>query len=197
MPKILIGTGNPAKVKEYKKLLKPHGLDVLAASDLGIIEPEEVGQTFEQTAIDKAKHYYEKSGIPTLVDDGGFEIDALNGEPGVKSKRWVGREMSDEEIIREVFKRMQGIPTEQRTSRHKIVMALATPYGIFVSQGQIDGVVPERPHKKRVEGFPYHSIMYLPNYNKYWIELNKKEDEILNHRKVALEKIKDIFDELK
>jgi XTP/dITP diphosphohydrolase len=169
---------------------------VVSARDLGIIEPEEVGKTFEETAIDKAKYYYGKSGLPTLVDDGGFEIEALGGEPGVHSKRWIGREMTDEEIINEVMKRMQGIPPAQRQSRHTIAMALATPFGIFTSHGQVDGIVADQPHKKRTAGFPYRSLLYLPPYNKYWIELSAKEEEILNHRKAALEKIKDIFKEL-
>lgn len=196
MTKLLIGTGNPAKIKEYKKLLKPFGFDLVSAKDLGIIEPEEVGKTFEETAIAKAKHYFEKSGIPTIVDDGGFEIDELNGEPGVRSKRWIGREMTDEEIIQEVIKRMEGIPSGKRNSRHRIAMALATPYGIFTSHSSIDGIVAEKPHQKRESGFPYRSLLYLPNYNKYWIELNDDEQEILNHRRAALEKIKDIFKEL-
>ncbi len=196
MPKLLIGTGNPAKLKEYKELLKPYGFDIVSAKELGIIEPEEVGHTFEETAIDKAKYYYNKSGIPTIVDDGGFEIDALNGEPGIKSKRWIGREMSDEEIIEEVIKRMEGVPPENRGSKHTVAMALATPFGVFTSNGQIDGIVAQKPHKKREKGFPYRSIMYLPNYNKYWIELDKEEGEILNHRRAALEKIKDVFKEL-
>ncbi|OGE83281.1 MAG: hypothetical protein A3B10_01365 [Candidatus Doudnabacteria bacterium RIFCSPLOWO2_01_FULL_44_21] len=196
MKKLLIGTGNPAKIKEYKKLLKPFGFEIVSAKDLGIIEPDEIGRTFEQTAIDKAKYYYNKSGVPTVVDDGGFEIEALNGEPGVKSRRWLGREMTDEEIIEEIMKRMQDVPNEKRASKHTVVVALATPYGIFTSDANIDGIVAEKPHTKRIEGFPYRSILYLPNYKKYWIELSEEEDEILNHRRAALEKIKDIFIEL-
>src|SRR5258708_37700786 len=108
MNKILIGTGNQAKVSAYKKLLAGLNLEIVSSKDLNIIEPDENAKSMEEEAIKKAKYYYDKSGIPAIVDDGAFEIEALNGEPGLKSRRWIGREMTDEEIISEVFKRMQG-----------------------------------------------------------------------------------------
>src|SRR3989338_11058336 len=110
MNKILIGTSNQAKLETYKKLLKDFNFEIISSKDLNIPVPEEKHKTFEEEAVNKAKYYFEKSGIPTIVDDGGFEIDALNGEPGVKSKRWIGREMTDEEIVAEVFKRMKNVP---------------------------------------------------------------------------------------
>lgn len=194
MKKILIGTGNQAKVSAYKKVLDDLGLEIVSAKDLNISAPEENASSFEQEAVNKAKYYFEKSGLPTIVDDGGFEIDGLNGEPGIKSRRWIGREMTDEEIITEVFKRMSG--KDNRDAKHTIVMALATPFGIFTSHSEIVGVIPEKPTPKRHEGFPYRSVLFLPNYNKYWIELDEKEEEIMNHRKHAIEKLHDILKEL-
>jgi XTP/dITP diphosphohydrolase len=194
MKKILIGTGNQAKVDTYKRLLKDFGLEVVSAKDLKISEPEENAKSFEEEAIKKAKYYFEKSGIPAVVDDGGFEIEALNGEPGIKSKRWIGREMSDEEIISEVTKRMKG--ESNRKAQHTVVIAVATPFGIMTADSQIVGVVAEKPSEKRTKGFPYRSVLFLPNYNKYWIDLTKEEEEIMNHRKHALDKINYIFKEL-
>ncbi len=194
MNKILIGTGNPAKINVYKDLLKDLNLELVTSKDLNIPEPEEAADSFEKQAIEKARYYFEKSGLPAIVDDGGFEIEALNGEPGIKSRRWVGREMSDEEIIDEVMKRMDGI--KDRSCKHTVVLALASPFGIFTSYGDIVGMVAEKPSEKRVERFPYRSVMYLPNYNKYWVELSDEEEEILNHRKHAIEKLQDILKEL-
>jgi XTP/dITP diphosphohydrolase len=194
MKKILIGTGNPAKINTYKNLLKDLNLELVTAKDLNIPEPEEKEDNFEKQAIEKAKYYFEKSGLPAIVDDGGFEIDALNGEPGVKSRRWVGHEMTDQEIIDEVIKRMKG--KSDRSCKHTVVVALASPFGIFTSHGDIVGVVAEKPSEKRIERFPYRSVMFLPNYNKYWVELSGEEEEILNHRKHALEKIHDILKQL-
>jgi len=193
MNKILIGTGNQAKVDQYRKLLKDYNLEVISAKDLKIPLPEENADSFEKEAIQKAKYYFEKSGIPTIVDDGGCEIEALNGEPGMKSRRFIGREMTDEEVIEEIFKRMQG--QTNRTAQHRIVMALATPLGIFTSHSEVVGVIPEKPSTNRTPGYPYNSILYFPNHNQYWGE-SLAESDLLNHRAHAIDKLNDIIKDL-
>lgn len=196
MAKLLIGTTNAGKFNEYKKLLKDYPFEFVNIKDLGIADPEETGRTFEENAILKAKHYYKHSGMLVLVDDGGFEIDALNGEPGIKSHRWLGYEMTDEELIDEVIKRIDNLPEDQRQCRLVLSVAVATPVGIMTSHASIDGVVAPRPSKNRVKGFPYRSLMYFPSYKKYFIDLTEEEHEVLNHRKQAIEKISDIFKEI-
>lgn len=196
MKKLLIGTGNQAKVNSYKKFLKDFDLEIVSAKDLNIPAPEEKGNTFEEEAVNKAKYYFEKSGIPTVVDDGGMEIEALSGEPGIRSHRWLGHEMSDDEIIAEVIKRMKDVPAGKRTCRFSITIALATPFGIFTSVGRVEGVVPDKPSAKVIPHYPYRSVTYLPNYNKYWCEIDEEEEKILDHRKHALEKLHDVFEEL-
>src|SRR6185369_10513198 len=108
MKKILIGTGNKAKVAQYKELLKEFNLEIVTAKELNIPAPSEDQDDMEKEAILKAKYYAEKSGLPAIVDDGGCEIETLNGKPGLKSHRFVGHEMSDEEVITEIFKMMEG-----------------------------------------------------------------------------------------
>jgi XTP/dITP diphosphohydrolase len=196
MKKILIGTGNAAKVNTYKGFLKDLDLEVVSAKDLNISPPEEKGKTFEEEAINKAKYYFEKSGIPSLVDDGGMEIEALNGEPGVKSKRWIGREMTDDEIVLEVIKRMKDVPKDKRGCRFRVVLALATPFGIFTSDSDVVGVVGEKQSSKLTTGYPYDSVIYLPNYGKFVCELPDSDYEVMNVRRHAFEKIKNIFKEL-
>ncbi len=196
MKKLLIGTSNPAKIESYKKLLKEFKFEIVSAKDLGIKPPEENGKTFEEEAINKAKYYFQKSGIPSLVDDGGMEIEALNGEPGVKSHRWLGHEMSDEEIISEVMKRMKGVPKDQRACKFSIFLAIASPFGIFTSHGEVAGVIAEKPSENGIPHYPYRSVTYLPNYGKYWCEIDEEESKILDHRTHALEKLHDILKEL-
>lgn len=196
MNKLLIGTTNPAKFEDYKNLLKDYKFEFVNPKDLHIPEPEEVGKSFEEIAIKKAKYYYEKSGIPTIVDDGGFEVDALDGEPGVKSHRWLGRETKDEELVEEVLKRMKDVPEENRQCRLTVMIAVATPFGIFTTHSDIAGKVAEKPAKKIIKGYPYRSLMYLPNYGKYYCDITPEEYEILNHRKHALEKVHDVLLEL-
>jgi len=191
--KILIGTGNSAKVDQYRKLLEPFKLEVISAKELNIPAPDENADSFEAEALEKAKYYFQKSGIPTIVDDGGCEIEALNGAPGMKSHRFIGREMTDQEVIDEIFKMMQG--QKNRTAQHRIVMALATPFGVFTSHSEVVGVIPDKPSANRTPGYPYNSILYFPNHNEYWGDSLAKGD-ILNHRAHAIEKLHDILKEL-
>ena len=197
MPKqLLIATTNPAKFADYKNLLKDYNLELVNLDKFKISPPEETGKTFEDNAINKARYYFQQSKIPTLVDDGGFEIEGLNNEPGVKSHRWLGREMSDEEMVEEVMKRTKDLPEEKKRCHMRMVVAVATSFGIVTSEGSIAGVVASTPSEKRIKGYPYRSVMYLPNYGKYFCEIDDAEHEILNHRKHALEKISDILLEL-
>jgi XTP/dITP diphosphohydrolase len=195
MKQLLIGTSNKAKFEEYKKLLADLPMELLSLGDLGIAElPEETGKNFEENAILKAKFYYAKSKIPTLVDEGGLEIEALGGERGVNSNRWLGREMTDEELINDVMKRMEG--KNNRGCRLNLVLALATPFGIMTSDAAVEGIIAENVADRKIEGHPYKSLMYFPNYEKYFCDLDDKEHEIMNHRKHAVEKIKDMFVEI-
>ena len=176
--------------------MKDYGFEVISAKDLDIPTPEEVGETFEKQAIDKAKYYFEQSGIPALVDDGGFEIEALNGEPGIKSHRWLGHEMNDEEFISEVIKRMKDIVPEKRGCKFTVVLALATPVGVFTAESCREGIVAESPSDKITKGYPYDSVMYLSKYGKFVSELPDSDYEIVNIRRHAFEKLHDILKEL-
>ena len=93
MKKLLIATTNPGKLSEINRFLGDLPVELVGLKDAGITDAvEETGSTFEENAILKAKYYCKKSGLPTLADDGGFEIDALDGQPGVKSHRWIHRD---------------------------------------------------------------------------------------------------------
>ncbi len=198
MKKLLIGTTNLAKFNDYKELLKDVPLEVLSLYEFSDVkEPKETGKDFEENAILKAKYYFQKTGIPTLADDGGFEIDALNGEPGVKSHRWIkGKISEDEDLINEVYKRIAKPKNDSKKCRMKMVLAVASPFGLMTSEGAVEGILADKPSRKRIKGYPYRSVMFFPNYGKYFCELTKAELEIMNHRKAAIDKIKDIFKEL-
>jgi XTP/dITP diphosphohydrolase len=196
MKQILIGTTNPAKFNDYKEMLKDFPLEVVSLYNFKVQPPDESGKDFEENAILKARYYFQKTGIPTLADSGGFEIDALEGAPGLKRKKWLGKESSDEELIERVYKEMKKTKAESRSCRLKIVVAVATPFGLVTSEGVAEGVVSDKPSAKKVKGEPFKSVIYFPNYHKYFSELSKQEQEIMNHRRAAVDKIKDIFKEL-
>src|ERR1700678_4772407 len=122
MERLLIATTNPAKLAEYKLILRDIGieLEVVSLAEVGISEtPEETGATFTENALLKARFYFERARIATLADDGGLEIDALGGEPGVRSHRWLnsGGDDSDEALGAEVIRRMKAPKAPRRPAR--------------------------------------------------------------------------------
>ncbi len=194
--KLLIATTNPGKLSELREFLSGIPIELVSLSDAGITDTvEETGKTFEENAILKAAYYAKKSGLPTLADDGGFEIDALGGEPGVKSHRWVygDRENTDEELIAYTFKRMQGIPEDKRGAQLHLVLSLVDSNGSLVatSEEKIRGIVAPEPAAAHQPGFPYRAILFIPELNKYYDQsaMTKEENEAYNHRKKAVEKI--------
>jgi len=201
MQKLLIATTNPGKLKEIKSTLIDLPLKLLTLKDLEIIdEVVEDGQTFEENAIKKAWFYSQKSGLLTIADDGGLEINALNDEPGVKSKRWAnGKENpTDEELIEYTLGRLKGISKAKRGAQLRTVVALAFPSGeIFTSEGKIRGMIAEKPAEKWTRGYPYRALLYLPQIRKFYNEkeLNKEEQEKYAHRVQALKKLKKIIKE--
>lgn len=201
MNKLLIATTNPGKLTEIKRFLSDVPIELVGLKDVGIADsPEETGISFEENAILKAKYYAKESGLATLADDGGFEIDALGGEPGVKSHRWVhgDRENTDEELIRYTMDRMKDLPDDKRGAQLRLVLALVMPDGeVFTSSEKVRGMVPQKPSDVRHEGFPYRSLLFLAEINKFYNhdELTATETETYNHRKKALDILKPIIKE--
>ncbi len=190
--KLLIGSYNPAKIDTYKYYLSDLALEIVTLSDLNISqEAPEDGDIFEEIAVAKAKFYHKLTGLPTIADDAGLMIDVLNGAPGVKSRVWLGRRMSDEEMIQSVIEKMKSVPEDKRTARLVSVIALAVSDNIIHTQlAQIDGVIAQKPIDRRLDGYPYGSLFYFPQFKKFYIELSDKKQKQINHRKIALLKLK-------
>lgn len=199
MQKLLIATTNPGKLSEIKRFLGDLPVELVGLKDVGITEVvEETGRTFEENAILKAKYYCQKSGLPTLADDGGFEIDALGGEPGVKSHRWIhqNREDTDEELIAYTLEKLRGLPRARRGAQLRLVLALVLPNGrVTTEEEKTRGIVAEKPSEHRTSGFPYRSLLFLPEINKYYDHdlLTPEETDRFNHRKRALDQLKPII----
>ena len=196
MQKLLIATSNLAKLEEIKRFLSDVPIELVSLTDMGMTQKvEETGNTFEENAILKAKFYADLSGLATLADDGGLEIDALHGEPGIHSHRWIheDREDEDEELIHHVIERMKRIPKNKRGAQLHMVIAFVLPNGdVHTSEGVIRGIIAEKPSSYRRKGFPYRSLLYLPDIHKFYNhdELTKEENEACNHRKKAVEQLK-------
>lgn len=196
MHQLLIATTNPGKLDEIKRFLVDIPVQLFGLKDIVVHgKPKETGLTFEENAKIKALFYARKTNLPTIGDDGGLEIDALNGEPGIYSHRWIhkDREDEDEELIAYTFERMRDLPRENRGAQLSACIAFALPRGeVYTAIGITRGIIPDKPSDVRVLGFPYRSILYLPEISKYYNhnDLTEEETEKYNHRKYALDKLK-------
>jgi XTP/dITP diphosphohydrolase len=193
-PRLLIATTNRAKLDEYRLLLADYPLILVSLADVGLeVAPQETGASFAENALLKARFYRQHSGCATLADDGGLEIDALGGEPGVRSHRWLNdRESSDHELIAEVLHRMEGVEDERRTARLKVAVALA-----YKAQGKereqvveaaLEGVIARHAFPRFRAGFPYRALLYLPERGCFYAELDDRQAASVSQRKAALER---------
>ena len=189
--KILIATKNPGKLREIKEFLGSN-FDLLSLSDFNDIpDVEENGSTFEENSILKAKSFFEWSNVPTIADDGGLEIDFLNGEPGVKSRRWPGYEATDEELINMALEKLHGVPWEKRTARLRTVGTYCDVHGYFHTAGVIDGYIIEEKPDKCEHGYPFRALFWIPQFKKVYQDLTHEEHEEINHRKFVYNKLGD------
>lgn len=199
---LLIATRNRAKFDEFALLLKPYELKFVSLEDLKITATaEETGETFNENAELKARFYGNLANIPTLADDGGLEIEYLNGWPGVSSRRIFGPdkpEASDEEMIAETMRRLDSVPTEKRTCRFTVSLALfLPPEALHLGHGFVAGVIPNEPSPVRVPGFPFRSIFFLPQFGKAIAELPPQaQADFMNHRKKAIIELEPYLREL-
>jgi len=201
MRKILIATTNQGKLKEISDFLKdlPAGrqglpLEIVSLYDIGISDDiEEVGKTYRENSQLKALFYAKKSGLPAISDDGGLEIVALNGAPGIKSRRWIGHNSTDKDIINHMMKVAKALPSNNRKAFFKTVVSLVLPNGkVWSVDGEIEGIIAQKPYLKLLKGYPYRSFFYLPKIKKYYHESELTKDEIrkYNHRYKAIKKLK-------
>ena len=188
MTTLLIATHNPAKFQELKlglKTLTHQGIKILSLNDLKIKNcPKETGGTFEENAILKAKFYANLTHLPTIADDGGLIIPALNNEPGVISRRWLGYEAGDEELIEYTLKRLKNYLIERREAYLQVCLCFYNPETktIFYEQNKIKGHIALHPSPKRIKGYPFRALFIVDKFNKYYDELTDEEHEEINHR---------------
>lgn len=193
MKRILVATKNPGKLREFKSFLSELPVEVVSLRDVGITEDvEENGKSYEENSRKKALFYAKKSGLVTISDDGGIEIEALNFEPGIRSRRWLGYEATDEELVKHMIKISKDLPDDNRTAYFRTIVSVATPHDrVFQQFGEVKGVIAKKPFLKLNKGYPYRSFFYLPEINKYYHEsdLSQEEEKIYNHRYKAIQKL--------
>ena len=191
--RLLIATHNIGKKREYDELLTGLGYELQTLDEAGVAdEIQETGGTFEENAILKAKGYAALSGMMTLADDSGLEVDALDGEPGVYSARYGGAGLDDCGRYQLVLDKMRLVPQVQRTARFRCVIAVAWPDGrLETASGACEGVIAEEPRGEH--GFGYDPIFYLPHLGQTMAEIDEIVKNQLSHRGKAVAAIKAVL----
>jgi XTP/dITP diphosphohydrolase len=200
MKKILIASTNKGKVRELGGMLDME-LEWVGLERFGDLpEVEEDGATFADNARKKALGYARATGLWTIADDSGLEIDALGGQPGVMSARFSGaaganRKEIDKQNIIKVLSLLKGVPFVKRTARFVCRLCLASSEKVLAeAEGKVQGVIIETPRGDN--GFGYDPIFYLPGMKKTVAELCDDEKNAISHRGNAVRNIKPMIEKL-
>ena len=193
-PVIVIATRNPGKTAEIRDLLEGFPVDIKDLSDFGPIpEVEEDGATFDENAYKKSSFTARILGCPTLADDSGLSVAALNGAPGVFSARYGGEGLSDEERCRRLLSEMRG--RGDRRAAFECVISLAVPAGPALTyEGRCEGLLMEAP--VGANGFGYDPVFFYPPFNKTFAELSREEKSRVSHRGKAMRELRDEFEKV-
>lgn len=187
MQKLVIASNNQGKLREFRHMLAPLGIEVLTQGELGIAEAEEPHCTFVENALAKARHASRASGLPALADDSGICVDALGGAPGVQSARYAGdNPKSDARNNEKLLREMRGI-TDRRAHYYCVLVLVrhADDPQPIIAEGEWHGLI---AHEERGEGgFGYDPLFWLPELDKMSAELSRDEKAELSHRAKALQ----------
>ena len=184
---LVIATHNPGKVTEYRDLLKDLPVELLSLGDVGIeTDVEETGSSFEENAWLKADSYSRLSGLLTLSDDSGLEVEALGREPGIYTARYGGDRCANfQERVQLLLDNMANVPWPSRIARFKCVIAISGPQGRIGSVvGSVAGMIRYEP--AGTEGFGFDPVFYLPSFGRTMAQLSLAEKNAISHRSDAL-----------
>lgn len=191
MQKLLIATTNEGKFHEIVNLFSDLQFDFVGLKQVGLekYDVDEPHETTWENALKKAKFYAKKSGLLTLSEDGAFYVDAMNGEPGIKAKRFGA---DAKERNRKILTTLKNVPTKKRTARFELSACLYNPqndsFSIF--NGEVKGLISQKETGKAMSGLGYDSIFYYPPLKKNFSQISVAEKNTISHRGQALLKVK-------
>ena len=186
--RLLVATRNAGKLQELTKLLSGAPFPLVSLTEVGVDEDvAETGSTLEENAVLKATTYARLSGMPTLADDSGLEVDALDGEPGHLSSRYAGEGATDAQRIAFLLSKLDNIPEERWAAQFRCVIALVWhPQPLELFTGECQGRIISRP--RGASGFGYDPLFLLPGLGKTMAELSLQEKNRVSHRSMAARK---------
>ena len=194
MPRLLLATSNAGKVAELRQLLDGCGWELVTPADLGLkLQVDESGQTYAENATMKAVNFARASGLVTLADDSGLEVDALNSRPGVLSARYAGADRTDAERVEALLAELRDVPDERRGARFRCVITIADPQGrVELVEGAVEGRIAREP--RGANGFGYDPVFLLPDRGLTTAELPPDEKHAVSHRGVAARKARAVLE---
>lgn len=191
--RLLVATTNSGKVREYQQLLNGLSCELVSLFEVGITqEVAETGSTYEENAVLKAQEYAALSGLLTMADDSGLEVDALNGRPGVYSARYAPDSPTR---IRQLLTEMQNTPVDQRNAHFQCVIALAWPDGrTEITTGACEGQI--AIEARGTHGFGFDPVFYVPEYGMTMAELPDEIKNQVSHRARAAQKLRPVLERI-
>ena len=208
---IIFATGNKGKIREIRDIITDPDTEVLSMKEAGVAaDPDENGTSFEENALIKTRAVAEvirkkkeageldfdteDTQITIMSDDSGLVIDALNGEPGIYSARYLGYDTDYNYKMTQIMKRMENVPEEDRTARFVAAVGAIFPDGSeHVVRGAMEGVIAHGIHGEN--GFGYDPFFYLPEYGKTSAEITEEQKNAISHRGKALRAMMKLLDE--
>jgi XTP/dITP diphosphohydrolase len=188
MRQLLLATNNQGKIREFHSLLAGISYELVTPAGLGLkLEVAETGSSYAENARLKAAAYARASGLLSLADDSGLEVDALGGEPGIRSSRYAGENATDKDRVDFLLSRLRHVPEAERKACFRCVIAIAWPDGkVDLCTGRCDGIIIAGPRGS--EGFGYDPIFYFPEFSKTMAELPAETKNRVSHRARAAQK---------
>ena len=192
---IVLATHNKGMMAEINSLLSS-SYEVLPLDHFpNIKEIPETGKTLKENAFIKARTVFEMTGLPSLADDTGLEVEALGGEPGVFSARYAGEQASYQDNCEKLLKNMMRVPKENREAKFRTVIAYKDDNRELSCDGSVKGEIAQSP--KGTFGFGYDSVFYYPSLENTFAELSEEEKNSISHRGRALRKFLLLFNDKK
>ncbi len=191
--RLLIATHNRGKLKEYREIFADLPLELVTLDDVGMRDDvDETGATFAENARLKAMQFARQSNLLTLADDSGLEVDALGGEPGVRSKRYAGENATDAERIAFLLEKLREVPRAERAARFRCAICIAMPNGtLYETAGACEGEIIFAP--RGTNGFGYDPIFLFPDRGVTMAELSDEEKNKISHRANAASKARAVL----
>jgi len=188
--KLVLASGNLGKIAEFQSLLSHQQIEVHSQSEFNVSDADETGTTFIENAIIKARHAAKISKLPTIADDSGLVVDALNGQPGVYSARYAGLPSDDLNNTNKLLQALKSVPEDQRSARFHCVMVFlshANDPTPLISHGIWEGSIAQQPSGK--QGFGYDPVFFIADKNRTSAELSAVEKNTLSHRGQAVRQL--------